>query len=54
LAGAGLSAIHAAGGQVGLMYMPWNTSLNLHYRYEFDSSARFQGQVPGLNLAVKF
>jgi hypothetical protein len=46
--------VHAAGAQLGLTYMPWNTSVNVHYFYEFDSRARFQGQVLGLNLAVKF
>ncbi len=49
-----LDQVHAVGGQVGLTYVPWNAVLNFHYLYEFASQARFQGQVLGLSLALKF
>jgi hypothetical protein len=49
-----LDQVHAAGGQLGLTYVPWNAALNFHYLYEFESRARFQGQVCGLDLGVKF
>ena len=44
--------VHAAGGQVGLTYVPWNAALNFHY--EFAAQDRFQGQSIGLNFAIKF
>jgi hypothetical protein len=46
--------VHAAGGQVGLTYVPWMAALNLHYFYEYAAKDRFQGQVFGASLAVKF
>jgi len=49
-----LDQVHAAGGQLGLTYTPWNAALNFHYLYEFASEARFQGQVFGFSLALKF
>ena len=49
-----LDQVHAVGGQVGLTYLPWKASLNLHYYYEFASEARFQGQALNVSLAVKF
>jgi hypothetical protein len=49
-----LDQVHAVGGQVGLTYAPWNAVLNFHYLHEFASQARFQGQVLGLSLALKF
>ena len=46
--------VHAVGGQVGLTFVPWATSLNLRGFDEFTSEARFQGWSLGLNLAKKF
>jgi hypothetical protein len=46
--------VHAAGAQVGLTYVPWQTALNVHYFYEYAARDRFQGQSLGVNLAVKF
>lgn len=46
--------VHAAGGQIGLTYVPWMLALNLHYFYEYAAKDRFQGQVLGANLAYKF
>lgn len=46
--------VHGAGGQLGLTYVPWSSSLNLLYYYEFYSEDRFQGQSLGLNFAMKF
>ena len=45
---------HAVGGQLGLTYVPWFASLNLHYFGEFAAQDRFQGQVFGFSLAKKF
>lgn len=46
--------VHAAGGQVGITYVPWTAALNLHYYYEYAAKDRFQGQVFGASLAFKF
>jgi len=46
--------VHAIGGQVGLTYVPWGTSLTLHGFYEYASQSRFQGGSFGINLAKKF
>jgi hypothetical protein len=46
--------VQAAGGQLGLTYVPWNAALNFHYLYEFASEDRFEGQVLGVNFAIKF
>ena len=46
--------VHAVGGQIGLTHVPWNTTLNFHYFYEFSAQDRFQGQSIGLNIAKKF
>jgi hypothetical protein len=46
--------VHAVGGQLGLTYVPWFASLNLHYFGEFAAQDRFQGQVFGFSLAKKF
>jgi hypothetical protein len=45
--------VHAVGGQLGLTYIPWFASLNLHYFGEFSAQDRFQGQVFGVSLAKK-
>jgi hypothetical protein len=47
--------VHAAGGQVSLIYLPWHSvSLNFHGFYEYAAVGRFQGESCGINLAVKF
>ena len=46
--------LHAAGGQIGLTYVPWMLSLNTHYFYEFAAIDRFQGQSFGFSIAKKF
>ena len=48
------SQVHAAGGQLGLTYVPWMVSLNGHAFYEFAAEARFQGQAYGISVAKKF
>jgi hypothetical protein len=46
--------VHAVGGQLGLTYVPWAASLNMHYFGEFAAQDRFQGQVFGVSVAKKF
>jgi hypothetical protein len=46
--------VHAVGGQLGLTYVPWFASLNVHYFGEFAAQDRFQGQVFGVSVAKKF
>jgi hypothetical protein len=46
--------VHAVGGQLGLTYVPWVASLNVHYLGEFAAQDRFQGQVFGISVAKKF
>ena len=46
--------VHAVGGQLGLTYVPWFASLNMHYFGEFAAQDRFQGQVFGFSMAKKF
>jgi len=46
--------IHAAGGQVSLLYSPWKASLNFHSLQEFNARARFEGQWYVLSLAKGF
>jgi hypothetical protein len=36
--------IHAAGGQIGLIYIPWNAFVQFHGLQEFGAEARFEGQ----------
>jgi hypothetical protein len=45
---------HAAGGQLGLTYLPWFLAVNFHGFYEYETRDRFQGYSMGLNLAKKF
>ena len=45
---------HAIGAQLGVAIVPWNAALNVHYFHEFASVDRFQGDVIGLNLSVKW
>jgi hypothetical protein len=46
--------VHAVGGQLGLTYVPWVASLNMHYFGEFAATDRFQGQAFGISLVKKF
>jgi hypothetical protein len=36
--------VHAAGGQIGLLYAPWNAFVQFHGLQEFGVEARFEGQ----------
>jgi len=42
------------GGQLGLTYLPWVLSVNLHGFYEYFAEARFQGGSFGVSIAKKF
>jgi len=46
--------VHAVGGQLGLTYMPWVASLNVHGFYEYDAQNRFQGGSFEVSIAKKF
>ena len=46
--------VHAAGGQLGLTYVPWMLALSGHGFYEFAAHDRFQGQAYGFSVAKKF
>ena len=46
--------VHAAGGQIGLTYVPWFLAMNFHGFYEYESRDRFQGTILGLSIAKKF
>ncbi|MEW6444382.1 MAG: transporter [bacterium] len=46
--------VHAAGGQLGLTYVPWNAGLTFHALYEFAAEDRFQGQAFGVTIIKKF
>lgn len=46
--------VHAAGGQVGLTYIPWNAALNFHAAYEYSATARLAGVAYDVSLAFKF
>jgi hypothetical protein len=45
---------HAAGGQLGVTYLPWFLAVNFHGFYEYETRSRFQGTSLGLSLAKKF
>src|SRR6266700_1707073 len=49
-----LDQVHAVGGQLGLTYLPWVLSVNLHGFYEYLAEDRFQGGSFGLSIAKKF
>ena len=49
-----LDQVHAVGGQLGLTYIPWVLSLNLHGFYEYSAEDRFQGGSFGVSIAKKF
>jgi hypothetical protein len=46
--------VHAAGGQAGLTYVPWNAALNFHAFYEYSANSRPQGVSYQLSVALKF
>src|SRR5207237_6038541 len=46
--------VHAVGGQLGLTYLPWVLSVNLHGFCEYFAEARFQGGSLGVSIAKKF
>jgi hypothetical protein len=45
---------HAAGGQLGVTYVPWFLAVNFHGFYEYETRSRFQGYSLGLNVGKKF
>jgi hypothetical protein len=47
-------SVNAAGGQLGLTYVPWLLSVNAHGFYEFYARDRFQGASFGVTIAKKF
>lgn len=49
-----LDQVHAVGGQLGLTYLPWFLSVNLHGFYEYSAEDRFQGGSFGVSVAKKF
>lgn len=46
--------VHAAGGQVSLLYSPWKATMNFHALQEFNAVARFEGQWFVLSVAKGF
>ena len=46
--------VHAVGGQLGLIYLPWHTAMTFHAFYEYAAVDRFQGESYGLSLTKKF
>ena len=46
--------VHAAGGQLGVTYVPWMLSVNLHGFYEYAAKDRPQGASFGISLGKKF
>jgi hypothetical protein len=46
--------VHAAGGQLGVTFVQWKTSVNFHYFYEYAAEDHFAGHSIGLNFAKKF
>lgn len=46
--------VHAVGGQLSLVYLPWQTLLTFHGFYEYAADDRFQGESYGLSLSKKF
>lgn len=46
--------VHAAGGQIGLTYVPWMLTANFQGFGEFAAKDRFEGISLGLNFAKKF
>lgn len=46
--------VHAAGGQLGLSYVPWNASVSFRYLKEYDAEARYEGELFSLYFAKGF
>jgi hypothetical protein len=46
--------VHAAGGQIGLTYVPWSAAVNFHAFEEYSATARLQGQAYDVSVAFKF
>jgi hypothetical protein len=46
--------VHAAGGQLGLTYVPWGASVTVHGFYEYEAEDRFEGASLGVNVAKKW
>ncbi len=46
--------VHAAGGQIGLTYVPWEAFIVFHGLQEFGAEARFEGQFYTLTLGKGF
>ena len=46
--------VHAVGGQLGVVYMPWHTVLTCHGYYEYAAEDRFQGEVFDVSIVKKF
>ena len=49
-----LGQVHAVGGQLGVTYVPWVLSINVHGFYEYLAVSRFQGGSFGVSVAKKF
>jgi hypothetical protein len=45
---------YAAGGQLGVTYLPWFLAVNFHGFDEYETRNRFQGYSLGLSIAKKF
>jgi hypothetical protein len=46
--------VHAVGGQVSLVYLPWSAALTFHGFHEFAAKDRFQGESFGISFSKKF
>lgn len=49
-----LSQVHGVGAKLGLLIVPWKTTVTFHGFYAFAGQSRFQGASIGLNFAVRF
>jgi hypothetical protein len=46
--------VHGIGGQLGLIYIPWNLSVNASYTHEFGARDRFEGDWGVVSIGMKF
>ena len=46
--------VHAVGGQLGLSYLPWASSVTFQGNWEFSAVDRFQGYSLGINISKMF
>jgi len=46
--------VHAVGGQLGVTYVPWMTTLTFHGFHEYAAKDRPQGESLGSSIAKKF